>query len=218
MPRGYKMMLSFENWPAEDRRRWEVAFKISDQFDDSGCGARLAPATRRARREAYGRFLGFLSATHPNRLTAPPEARIERRIVAEYIMWRRKSGAERSLAADLGLLRSALKLISPDTDWSWLLIIIKRLAATTPREPGKYHLVTSDQLYLLGIELMDRTVADAGSAACIRRAHAFQYRDGLLIALLALIPLRSRTLAALRIGQHLARIGDLWMLDIRCGH
>jgi integrase/recombinase XerD len=37
---------------------------------------------------------------------------------------------------------------------------------------------------------------------------------GLIIALLALIPLRRRTLAALRIGKHLVKSGDLWALDI----
>jgi integrase/recombinase XerD len=118
------------------------------------------------------------------------------------------------IAADLARLCAALKLTCPDTDWSWLLIIIKRIAATTPRKPGKYHLVTSDRLYLLGIELLDRVVAVADSAERIRKVHAIQYRDGLLIALLALIPLRRRTIAALRIGQHLAKAGDLWALDI----
>jgi len=36
----------------------------------------------------------------------------------------------------------------------------------------------------------------------------------LIIALLALIPLRSRTLVALRIRKHLVKTGDLWALDI----
>ena len=214
MPRGYKIMLSFADWPAEDQGRWEAAFKIADRFDESSYGAHLAPATRKARRESYGRFLGFISAIHPNRLTAPPEARIDRSIVAEYVAWRRRSGEVTSLAADLGHLRDALKLICPNTDWSWLLTIIKRIAVTAPRRAGKYHLVTSDRLYLLGIELMDRAVADADAAERTNKAHAFQYRDGLIIALLALIPLRSRTLTALRIGQHLVKTGDLWALDI----
>jgi integrase/recombinase XerD len=214
MPRGYKIMLSFADWPAADRGRWEAAFKIADRFDESSYGAHLAPATRKARRESYGRFLGFISAIHPNRLTAPPEARIDRSIVAEYVDWRRRSGEVTSLAADLGLLRDALKLICPCTDWSWLLTIIKRIAVTAPRSAGKYHLVTSDRLYLLGVELMDRAVADADVAQRTDKAHAFQYRDGLVIALLALIPLRSRTLTAIRIGQHLVKTGDLWALDI----
>ena len=67
--------------------------------------------------------------------------------------------------------------------------------------------MTSDRLYALGIELMDRAVADAGAAERIRTSHAFQYRDGLVIAFLAAVPLRSRTLAALRVGRHLIKVG-----------
>src|SRR4029079_14370103 len=43
---------------------------------------------------------------------------------------------------------------------------------------------------------------------------ALTYRDGLIIALLAAVPLRRRTLAALTINQHLVKIGDQWLLDI----
>ena len=214
MPRGYEIMLSFADWPAADRGRWDAAFKIADRFDESSYGAHLAPATRKARRESYGRFLGFISAIYPNRLTAPPEARIDRSIVAEYVAWRRRSSEVTSLAADLGHLRDALKLICPNTHWSWLATIIKRIAVTAPRSAGKYHLVTSDRLYLLGVELMDRAVADADVAQRTDKALAFHYRDGLVIALLALIPLRSRTLTALRTGQHLVKTGGSWALDI----
>ena len=45
-------------------------------------------------------------------------------------------------------------------------------------------------------------------------ADALHYRNGLIIALLALVPLRRRTLAALRIGKHLVQSGDQWSLDI----
>jgi integrase len=40
------------------------------------------------------------------------------------------------------------------------------------------------------------------------------FRDGLIIALLALVPLRRRTLAALRIGKHLKKSDGQWFLDI----
>ena len=86
-----------------------------------------------------------------------------------------------SVAIDLGFLRSTLQLICPDTDLSWLLTITRRIAATTPQKPTKYHLVT-DRLYSLGIELMDCAIADAGAASRTRTAHAIQYRDGLIIA------------------------------------
>ena len=70
MPRGHKIMLSFSDWPAEDQHRWEAAFKSSDRFDERSYGAHLAPTTRKARRDSYGRFLGFISAVHPERLMA----------------------------------------------------------------------------------------------------------------------------------------------------
>ena len=214
MPRGVKLMLSIANWPARDRGRWEAAFKTGDRFDESGPGAHLAPKTRQGLRESYGRFLAFVLAIHADRIMDPPEARIDPGIVVEYVAWRSRSCGERAIASDLDHLRCALKLICPDTDLSWLLKIIRRIAAAAPRRAGKYHLVTSDRLYLVGIELMDRAVADADVAQCISKSHALQYRDGLIIALLALIPLRSRTFAALRIGEHLAKAGDLWALDI----
>src|SRR5262249_281834 len=66
----------------------------------------------------------------------------------------------------------------------------------------------------LGLELMDRAVAGADVTGRIAKSHAFEYRDGLIIALLALRPMRRRTLTALRIGQHFTKTGDLWALDI----
>jgi integrase len=143
----------------------------------------------------------------------PPDARIDRLIVADYVAWRRKSCGEVSIAINLDHLRGALKLICPGADWSWLLTITKRIAAAPRRHP-KYHLVTSDRLYALGLELMDGAAVDADAAKRISRAHAFQYRDGLIIALRALIPMRSRTVVAMRIGTHLVKAGDLWGLDI----
>ncbi len=59
---------------------------------------------------------------------------------------------------------------------------------------------------------MDRAIASGKSVRT--RSVQTAFRDGLIIALLALIPLRRRTLAALRIGKHLVRSGDVWVLDI----
>ena len=56
---------------------------------------------------------------------------------------------------------------------------------------------------------MDGAVADAAAAAeGISKDHARQYRDGLMIALLALIPLRRRTAAGLLVGRQLLKAGN----------
>ena len=52
------------------------------------------------------------------------------------------------------------------------------------------------------------------AAGQVMRENALAYRDGLIIALLAAVPLRRRTVAALTINQHLVKIGDCWLLDI----
>src|SRR5262249_25441949 len=85
-----------------------------------------------------------------------------------------------------------------------------RLAAQAAPKPARLHLVTSDRLYALGIELMN----DAEPSGSVDKGNAFLYRDGLIIALLAVAPLRRSTLAALRTGEHLLKSGDLWVLEI----
>jgi hypothetical protein len=75
--------------------------------------------------------------------------------------------------------------LCPGADPLWLQSIAKRLATQAAAKPGRAHLVTSNQLYALGMKLME----DADQKDVIGKLDAFQYRDGLIIALLALIPL-----------------------------
>jgi integrase/recombinase XerD len=199
---------AFAVWPEVDRRLWQNAFRAADDpLDDCGSAAHLAPATRRSLRSSYGIFLGFLASRHVDLLGRPPSARLDRGLA---VAWRRTTCSDAALAHHLHLLRRALGYMCPGSDWSWLLPIAKRIAARAQPKPPRLHLVTSDQLYALGIELMDK----ADKSDHIRKVDAFQYRDGLIIALLAVIPLRRRTLAALRIGDNVVKSGDLWALDI----
>jgi integrase len=207
--------LPFPDWPAGDRSRWEAAFKQGDWFDEHGPGAHLSLATRRVFKGGYARFLTFVAERYSDRLRLPLEQRIDREILAEYVAWRRRHRPQVVLAVDLHHLRGALRLMCRDSDWSWLLTIAKRISATARRKAPRYNLVTSERVYALGIRLMDQAMAAADTAGETRKEYAFAYRDGLMIALLALIPsLRLRTIVALRIGGHLLKTGDLWSLNI----
>jgi integrase/recombinase XerD len=215
MARAPNMQLPYTTWPEEDRKSWAAANTPgADPFDDCGPAAHLAEPTRRALQGSYGRFLGFLSIKHLGLLARPPGERVDRKIIANYVAWRRRSCGDSAIAIDLHHLRLAVGFICPGSDWAWLLAITKRIAAQAPRKPPRHHLVTSEWLYMLGMELMDHAVADANACESISKEHAFDYRDGLIIALLAVIPLRRRTLAALRIGKHLVKSGKTWSLDI----
>jgi integrase/recombinase XerD len=72
--------------------------------------------------------------------------------------------------------------------------------------------ITSVQLLELGQQLMDES--QPRTSAKMRLADAIQYRDGLMIALLAFIPLRRRNFIALEIDRQLVREGDRWFVII----
>ena len=215
MVHAAKMQLPYPAWPEEDRKRWSAANKPGvDPFDDCGRAAHLAEPSRRALQGSYGRFLGFVSAKFPRLLDCPPETRLDRNIIAEYVAFRGPSCSKSGIAVDLHHLRLALHFICPATNWAWLAIITKRIGSKAKPKPQKYNLVTVEMLYALGIELMDRAVASATRAAEVSKADAFDYRDGLMHALLASVPFRRRTHAALCIGKQLVKTGKLWSLDI----
>jgi integrase/recombinase XerD len=190
------------------------AFRPGDLFDKDKRGTHLSEATRNALRVSYAQYLQFIAEKHTGLLARPPEARLDRQLIAEYVGLLRKTNRDTSIATSLHHLRSALRLICPKEDWSWLLMITKRIAAAAPHKPKKFGQVSSDQLYLLGIELMDEAVAEACDQSKTSKSTAMQYRDGLLIALLAVIAVRRRTVTALRTGGQLVRSDKLWSLDI----
>jgi site-specific recombinase XerD len=203
--------LYYPDWPQDDRTRWEAAFEAgADRFDGYGPAVHLAEPTRLGLQDGYAKFLAFLSAHDSDLLARPPASRINRKIIQAYV----ESFACGSVTTVTYLhrLRDTLRFICPEEDWTWLLTIIKRFSAQARPKPKKHNMVTSEALYALGIKLMDGAVRNCTTETS--KAQAYAYRDGLMIALLASIPLRLRTLAALRIGTNLERSGNLWALDI----
>jgi integrase len=214
MPFPSKLQLPIEQWPKEDRTRWDDAFREGDIFDDDTRGTHLSEATRKALRVAYAQYLRFLSNDQPDLLAKPPEVRLDRKLLSEYVKLLRKTHRDISVATSLHHLRLALRLICPKEDWSWLLAITKRISAAAPTKAKKYGQVTSAELYLLGLKLMDEADAETNDQNEISKASALKYRDGLLIGLLSLVTPRRRTATAMRIGKQLIKSGDFWALAI----
>ncbi len=206
--------LPFIEWPQEIRRRWDAAFVKGDFFDDGGPGAHLQPATRAALKSACGRFLRYLDLEGRELNAKMPQQHVNPTVLAAYVDYRRSSCSDYSIAIELHQVRHALRLIFPSVDWTWLLNATKRIARQAKPRSAKHHLITSERLYILGLELMDEAIAIANTSGLVSKECAFLYRDGLIILLLAVIPLRRRTLTALRVGKHLIRSGTLWALDI----
>jgi integrase/recombinase XerD len=213
MKRAPKQYLNYCSWPAIDQALWKEAFApAAGPFDDGGPGAHLSERTIHQLRYAYGKFLYFLSIEHDHLLKRNPAERINGKIIEEFVKWQPASCGGVTISIYLLHLWLALRNLYPKSNWSWLLGIRNRIKARAKVKREQHHLVTSEKLYELGIKLMDDALASGGPPTSWRVQTAF--RDGLIIALLALIPLRRRTLEALRIGKQLVRSGDQWVLDI----
>jgi integrase/recombinase XerD len=208
-----KLYLRHSEWPCADKALWQKAFEPKvDLFDGGGPGAHLSERSVQQLQYAYGKFLYFISAEHGDLLKRRPARRLNARITEEYVNWQPETCGGVTLSLYLYHLWLAIRYLCPRDDWRWLLVISKRIKAQAKPKPEKHHLVTSATLYKLGIRLMDAALACGKPPTSWRVQTGF--RDGLIIALLSLVPLRRRTLSGLRIGKQLVKSGDQWFLDI----
>jgi integrase len=105
-----------------------------------------------------------------------------------------------SVAITVQHLCHAARLIAPDRDWYWLSAIKARLLARARPQDRFHRLVPPRQTLDFGIELMDHALT---LPIRRRKLREIQYRDGLLMALLSLWPIRRRSLAALTVSGHI---------------
>jgi integrase/recombinase XerD len=193
--------LPLDQWPEADHEAFRTAYEVGDVFDETaGPGAHLSDATRRMIEFGYRRWLGFLKANNPDDLSLPPVERITPQRVRAFIEYLGANIKLSSVAFAVHHLYAAGRLIAPTADWRWLRSVKSRLACRARPEDRFDRLVHPLQTLNLGIELMDAALALQSSAHKYREA---QYRDGLLLALLSLWPIRRRSIAALTVSRHL---------------
>jgi integrase len=197
----------FEHWPILHRQAWLAATRDGDILSGRGPAAHWKPKTRRSILKAVGNYLRF--ECERGRV-------IEEQTVAQlltedslraYIAALRWRLAPQSVVTQLGHLSLAIGVMTPDADRTLIKLAIARLTPNvTPKRKKTERLVRPTVLLRLGHKLM---------ADCqVRRAHdprlnAMDYRDGLMIAFLALCPVRLENLAQMQIGLHLRFEGDV---------
>jgi len=214
MARSRSCRLTDVIWPLVDKHLWTEATKAgADRFADEGPLSRHSPKKRRDMWANYTTWLGFLAAKHPDHLNLPPGARLDRALIADYVHnFLGDKYAGFSLATFIDHLRLVLTAFCPDGDWYWLREIANRIKGRGKRKLKRH--VTSDVLYALGVQLMEEAETGSTAAGRVSKRQVKAYRDGLMIAFLAQIPIRSGTLAKIRVDKQLVRAGRLWALNI----
>lgn len=193
-------------WPSADRQAFEAAFRPGDLFDETGgAGAHLREGSRNCIRMGYRRWLGFLRAAHPDDLLIPPADRISLERVRDYANQLNTEMRPSSVALTIQSLCYAARLIAGERDWRWLSAIKARLVAGARPIDRFDRLAPPCQTLDFGIELMDTALTMPMTS---HKTRELQYRDGLIIALLSLWPIRRRSLAALTVSRHIEVDGD----------
>ena len=208
--RAPKLHLPYQQWPTADRLLWARAIAGDDPFEH-GAAARLAKTSQRRYLFGWRRFLGFLAIDDPATLEIAPLDRLTLERVRKFAAHLAETNSPRSVAIQVDALYKAARVMLPEHDWGWLKSVKARLHAAAPSDPPAGPVITSLQLLDLGQQLMDESRPSPKTT--IRMADAVRYRDGLMIALVAFIPLRRKNVA-IEIGRHLVQDGDGWFLII----
>jgi integrase len=200
-------------WPETDRAIWLAALRCGDFFEEGGARAAMRPRTNRKIEKGYGRYLTFLSITHQLDPDSNTADRITPERVNVYVRHLQALGnGSGTILCRLQELGDMAKVLDPARNWSFINRIASGVrAGGKPVRDKRSRLVTSEELFELGLRLMG--IAESDSSLTPRK-RAILFRDGLIIALLALRPIRRRNLAGLALGVSVRRTGDGWLLHL----
>jgi integrase/recombinase XerD len=212
--------LPLEEWPDADRAAFAAALHRGSLLLDDGPGARLRPNTLRRHRKGYGRFLSWLADAHPENPIGPGSPsgarQATKEVVGLYVAALSASNASGTVLDRLSSLYVVLGWIAPDEDRPWFRPLLKRLAARAEGVRDKRRrLRRAHELLALGMAMMAEVAApDIRLSRSRPRDRARLYRDGLMIAFLALRPLRLHNLIAMETGRHLVQRNGRWWIEI----
>ncbi len=159
---------------------------------------------------SWRRFLGFLNNNEPEALEIVPVERLTVERVKLFVQHLAETNAPNSVANIVERLYMSARSMMPDRDWGWLKRIKTRLHAAAPARTPAGPVITSVQLLKAGLHLMNENRPASDKTFTIQQAVA--YRDGLVAALVAYVPIRPRNLTSLEIGRHVVRDGERWFV------
>jgi integrase len=208
--RGKLGALPLNEWPEADRLGWMEALRPAQRFKRGGAASNLAPVSQADIANRYGLYLNYLQRN--GRLDPKGNAVTLVTLDDVHGFVAELQSRVRSVTVwnSVYKLRRASQLIAPSADFGWLTEIEKDVALIMMPRSKVDRVVLTERLVDAGLTL----IREAEMFGKNPLARATGVRNGLLIVLLALHPIRIKNFAALRIANTFIKIGDRWWLHV----
>ena len=171
---------------------WQVALGAADPLlIEHGKASNWRAATRHKNRRGYGRWLTFLTNAGAD-LLAPPSDRVTQERIEAYLAELQQQGvAPYTLRNRILELLAVMLAIAPERNWSWLracgVHLDRKAADALDRSLPP---VLASDLVNRGMKELRRR-----AQAPVSCREAIEYRDWLMLTILAVLPLRLRNFA-----------------------
>lgn len=198
-------------WPAADRRAWEAARAPAGRLRRGGAAAHLAQITRDDLERRYGYFLDYLAREDLIDPTAPAAGQVTPERITGFLSELRERVRSVTVAQTIYKIRRMAEILAPEHNFMWLRDLESDLAFDAAPKSRNHQLVDGDLLLEAGLVMMKE--GEVGeNMPIIRRARLI--RDGLMITLLSVCPIRLKNLSALELGESLRRERGAWWVTL----
>jgi integrase len=204
------MTIKLVDWPEPDRRSWEEACWPHVRLRRGGRAAHMKPVTRDDLARRFGLFLGFLERSGRLDRSLSALNHVTPHIIERYVAELTARVSSVTVHGSTYKLRRIVEILDPSFDVDWLKEIERGLLDLARPKPKTDKLVLSNRIFEAGVELIKKARTESRRTS-LQRARSV--RDGLLIAFLAVCPIRLKNVAALRLGENIAhQHGQWWLL------
>ncbi len=197
--------MRFDDWPDADRQMWCQLTASGNPLDEAGGLSHLRETTKASLMARYARWLKWLAANDPVALDEVPARRATLARLQAWVQSMAHTRPMSQLACIDGVLR-ILTEAAPEADWTGqyrLRRLLKRLAGHGDPSRKAGRILSSKVLLDTALKL----AGPGADEATTPLEAAKRRRDGAMLALLTMIPLRRRTLVGLTIGESVLTSG-----------
>ncbi len=202
--------LPIAQWPSADREEWLKAMKPTQRLIKGGRASHMKQVTQNDLERRYGYFLDFLERAGRLKLCETPAALVTEENVSPYLEELRARVCSVTCHGNIYKLRRMAEILDPGRDLSWLREVEAELDYLKQPETRHHRIVTTDRLVEAGLRLFEQ----AASSKCPALGRAIISRNGVMLALLALCPIRLRAFSGLTLKRSLIEIDGCWWITL----